>query len=70
MFEVKRDRYINKTFRLKEELVEELEQYAAAQQVSMNQLVAQCCQYALENKKDSAGEEQPPPSVLKNPDSF
>lgn len=59
MFEVKKDKYVNKTFRLKEELVEELEQYAATQQVSMNQLVAQCCQYALENKKDTIDEENP-----------
>lgn len=51
MFEVKKEEYINKTFRMKKTLVQELERYASVNQVSLNELVSQCCQYALDNKK-------------------
>lgn len=38
---------VNKTFRLPEDLVNQLSAVAQQQGVSMNNLVAQCCAYAL-----------------------
>ncbi len=51
IFKVKKEEYVNKTFRLNKALVEELAACAAANKISMNQLVAQCCRYALDNRK-------------------
>ena len=44
---------INKTFRLPMNLVEKLDEVAKSQGVSMNNLVQQCCQYALNNLGES-----------------
>lgn len=49
MFKVKKEEYTNKTFRMPNELVEQLQTVAQEKQVSLNQLVVQCCQYALDN---------------------
>ncbi|MBQ8207279.1 MAG: toxin-antitoxin system HicB family antitoxin [Clostridia bacterium] len=49
MFKVKKPEYINKTFRLPKELVKNLEYLAQNKQVSLNNLIIQCCEYALEN---------------------
>ncbi len=49
MFQIKRKDYTNKTFRLPAELVERLERIAQNHGVSLNNLVIQCCEYALEN---------------------
>ena len=49
MFEVKKVEYINKTFRMPLDLVKKLEVLAQEKQVSLNNLVIQCCDYALEN---------------------
>ena len=49
MFRIEKTEYVNKTFRLPQELVQELERLAQAKDVSMNQLVVQCCRYALDN---------------------
>ncbi len=43
----------NKTFRLPVELVKTLGEVAQAQHISMNNLVQQCCQYALNNLGES-----------------
>ena len=51
MFEVKKEEYINKTFRLKKSLVEKLEKVAFENSVSLNELISQCCNYAIENMK-------------------
>ena len=51
MFEIRKEEYVNKTFRLKKALVEELAKCAAENRVSMNALIAQCCRYALSNMK-------------------
>lgn len=47
MFKVEKKNYINKTFRIEENLLRQLEQVAAAEKISLNALVVQCCQYAL-----------------------
>lgn len=49
MFKVKREEYINKTFRMPTELVKRLQDVAQNQGVSLNKLVVQCCEYALDN---------------------
>ena len=51
MFEIKKPEYINKTFRLPLELVKELEKVAQNKNVSLTNLIVQCCEYALENLK-------------------
>lgn len=48
MFVVKKNsEMMNKTFRLPVELVERLTEVARSQDVSVNNLVQQCCEYAL-----------------------
>lgn len=49
MFKVEKPEYTNKTFRLPNNLVNSLEQLAQEKEISLNQLVIQCCTYALEN---------------------
>ena len=51
MFEVKKTEFVNKTFRMPAELVKQMEKIAQNEKVSLNNLVAQCCEYALENAK-------------------
>ena len=48
MFVVKKNsEMVNKTFRLPVELVEQLTEVARMQDVSVNNLVQQCCEYEL-----------------------
>lgn len=49
---------VNKTFRLPIDLVDELEQIAADNKLSLNQLVIQCLQYSLENLDVSEPDEK------------
>ena len=49
MFRVRKVEYINKTFRMPTELVEKMEIIAQDKNVSLNNLVVQCCEYALDN---------------------
>ena len=52
VFEVKQtDEMVNKTFRLPVPLLEELTKLAERERVSVNNLVRQCCEYALSNMK-------------------
>ena len=45
--------YVTKTFRLPKEFVEQLEGIAFKNNLSLNQLVIQCLQYAIENLEDN-----------------
>lgn len=59
MFKVKKPEYVNKTFRLEKELVEQLAKCAGENNISVNSLVAQCCEYALSHmtiEPEDAGE--------------
>jgi len=49
MFKIEKPEYINKTFRMEKKLVERLEQLAQDENISVNSLVIQCCNYALDN---------------------
>ena len=55
MFEVKQtEEMVNKTFRLTVPLLDELTKVAEHENVSVNNLIRQCCEYALANmKKDN-----------------
>ena len=56
MFKVKKSEHVNKTFRMPIELVQKLEVLAQSKNVSLNNLVIQCCEYALENIDSSDNE--------------
>lgn len=47
MFKVEKPEYVNKTFRIEKSLLSRLETVAQAENVSVNALVVQCCNYAL-----------------------
>ena len=49
MFHVEKTEYVNKTFRMPSELVKEMACLAQKEGISLNQLVIQCCRYALDN---------------------
>ena len=53
MFVVKNSpEMVNKTFRLPADLVQKLDVVARSQGISMNNLVQQCCEYALSDLPD------------------
>ena len=54
MFSVKKIEMVNKTFRLPLDLVERLSIVAQEKGVSMNNLVTQCCEYALAQLDNSS----------------
>lgn len=49
MFKIKKIESSNKTIRMPNDLIDELEKLATTNDISFNQIVIQCCQYALEN---------------------
>ena len=53
MFQIKKTEYINKTFRIPVDLASRLEVLAQRNNVSLNNLIVQCCDYALKNIDES-----------------
>ena len=49
MFHVQKAEYTNKTFRMPTDLLKKMEILAQNKNISLNNLVVQCCRYALEN---------------------
>ena len=49
MFEIKKTEYVNKTFRMDKPLVDRLSKCAGKHNISVNSLVSQCCEYALDH---------------------
>lgn len=49
MFKVEKPEFVNKTFRIEKTFLERLEQVAQKENISVNALVVQCCNYALDN---------------------
>lgn len=47
MFSVKKPQSSNKTIRIPDELIARLQTLADSNDISFNQLVVQCCEYAL-----------------------
>ena len=52
MFTVRKPESSNKTIRMPNTMIEEMEKIASQKNISFNQLVIQCCQYALKNLDD------------------
>ena len=50
-FEIKHQEYVNRTYRIPKELADKLSQIAQQENISVNELVVQSCQFALENLK-------------------
>ena len=50
-FEIKHPEYVNRTYRIPKELADRLSQIAQQENISVNELVVQSCQFALENLK-------------------
>ncbi len=57
MFEIKKPTSSSKTIRMPDTLIEQLEALAGKNDISFNQLVIQCCEYALENMKSESHKE-------------
>ncbi len=55
MFKVEKPEYVNKTFRIDKKLLEKLETIAQKENISVNALVVQCCEYAI-NDMNSVNE--------------
>ena len=53
MFEIKKTSSTNRTIRLPDSLSEKLEELTAKNDVSFSELVVQCCEYAIDNLKQS-----------------
>lgn len=49
MFVIKKQEIINKTIRMPDDLIEQLEEIASLENISFNQLVVQCCEYAIKD---------------------
>ena len=49
MFKIEKPDMVNKTFRLPVKLVQEMQVIAQNKGVSLNNLVIQCCEYALKH---------------------
>ena len=48
-FKVKKQEYVNRTFRITKELADKLSETAQSEGISVNELVVQSCQFALEH---------------------
>ena len=49
MFKIQKQDMVNKTFRLPAKLVQEMQTIAQNKGISLNNLVLQCCEYALKH---------------------
>lgn len=49
MFEIRKPESSNKTVRMPNELINKIEKLATSKNISFNQLVIQCCEYAIKN---------------------
>lgn len=49
MFNVEKNEKITKNFRFPLELIKIMELYANSKNISLNELVVKCCQYAMDN---------------------
>lgn len=53
MFKIKKPSASNKTIRMPDSLIDKLEKLAEKNDISFNQLIVQCCEYALEHLDES-----------------
>lgn len=52
-FKIKKQEYVNRTFRITKELADKLSQTAQDEGISVNELVVQSCEFALSNLRPS-----------------
>lgn len=48
-FKIEKQEYVNRTFRITKELAEMLSKIAQREGISVNELVVQCCNFAISN---------------------
>ena len=53
VFEIKKISVINRTIHMPDSLIEKLEKLAAKNDILFNELVIQCCEYAIEHLTQS-----------------
>ena len=53
MFQIKNEQKSNKTIRMPDVLIDRLQEIADANNISFNQLVVQCCEYALDDMAEN-----------------
>lgn len=59
-FKIAKEEYINRTFRLRKELVDRMEEICNEKNISLNKLTVLCIEYALDNlEEDAAAREAP-----------
>lgn len=51
-FIIKKPKSLNRTIRMPEDMISKMEKIATSQDISFNQLVVQCCEFALEHLKN------------------
>lgn len=51
-FYIKKQEYSNRTFRFPVEMLDDLNKLATEKNISLNQVVIHCCEYALKNLVD------------------
>ena len=51
VFQIKKQQSSNKTIRMPDELISELQRLADESNISFNQVVIQCCRFALQNRQ-------------------
>lgn len=51
-FIIKKTEYVNKTFRITKELSNKLSEIAQKENISVNELVVQCCNFAIANMSE------------------
>lgn len=55
-FKIEKTEYVNRTFRITKELSETLSKIAQQNEISVNELVVQCCNFAISNMANSDAE--------------
>lgn len=55
-FYIKKQEFSNRTFRFPIDMLDELSKLASEKNISLNQVVLQCCEYALNNLSEEEPE--------------
>ena len=62
-FVIKKPSSSNKTIRMPDTLIETMEKLAATKYISFNQLVVQCCEYALTHLQENPNSRETDPTA-------
>lgn len=60
MFEIKKAQRSNKTIRMPDDLIDRLQKLADRNDISFNQLVVQCCEYAINDMEEQSESNEKP----------